>query len=293
MLKRVHFDRKVLPFLLVAPQIIVTLVFFIWPAVQALYQSVLREDPFGLKTSFIWFENFERLLEDDFYLEALERTAFFSVSVTLLSMGSALLLAVMANRVIKAATTYRTLLIWPYAVAPVVAGALWVFLFDPTIGIIAFALDQVGYDWNHKLNGGEAMLLVIIAASWKQVSYNFLFFLAGLQSIPRSLIEAAAIDGASPIRRFWTIVFPLLSPTTFFLMVVNIVYAFFDTFGIIDAVTHGGPAKATEILVYKVYNDGFVGLDLGGSAAQSVVLMVIVIALTVIQFRYIERRVQY
>ena len=293
MLKRVHFDRKVLPFLLVAPQIIVTLVFFIWPAAQALYQSVLREDPFGLKSSFIWFENFERLLDDNFYVAALERTAFFSISVTVLSMGSALFLAVMANRVIKAATTYRTLLIWPYAVAPVVAGALWVFLFDPTIGIIAFALDQVGYDWNHKLNGGEAMLLVIIAASWKQVSYNFLFFLAGLQSIPRSLIEAAAIDGASPLRRFWTIVFPLLSPTTFFLMVVNIVYAFFDTFGIIDAVTHGGPAKATEILVYKVYNDGFVGLDLGSSAAQSVILMIIVIGLTVVQFRYIERRVHY
>ncbi len=293
MLKRVHFDRKLLPFLLVAPQVIITLVFFIWPASQALYQSVLREDAFGLKTEFVWFENFARLFEDDFYLAALQKTAVFSVSVTVISMGSALLLAVMADRVIKAATTYRTLLIWPYAVAPVVAGALWVFLFDPTIGYISFLLDQVGYDWNHKLNGGEAMLLVIIAASWKQVSYNFLFFLAGLQSIPRSLIEAAAIDGAGPARRFWTIVFPLLSPTTFFLLVINIVYAFFDTFGIIDAVTRGGPAKATEILVYKVYNDGFVGLDLGGSAAQSVILMLIVITLTVIQFRYIERKVEY
>ena len=293
MLKRVHFDRKLLPFLLVAPQVIITLIFFIWPASQALYQSVLREDAFGLKTEFVWFENFARLFEDDFYLSALQKTAVFSVSVTVISMGSALLLAVMADRVIKAATTYRTLLIWPYAVAPVVAGALWVFLFDPTIGFISFLLDQVGYDWNHKLNGGEAMLLVIIAASWKQVSYNFLFFLAGLQSIPRSLIEAAAIDGAGPGRRFWTIVFPLLSPTTFFLLVINIVYAFFDTFGIIDAVTRGGPAKATEILVYKVYNDGFVGLDLGGSAAQSVILMLIVITLTVIQFRYIERKVEY
>ncbi|MFQ5468393.1 MAG: sn-glycerol-3-phosphate ABC transporter permease UgpA [Kiloniellaceae bacterium] len=293
MLKRVHFNRKILPFLLVAPQIAVTIVFFIWPAAQALYQSLLREDAFGLRSTFVGLENFARLFSDNLYVGALERTAFFSLSVTALSMGAALVLAVMADRVIKGATTYRTLLIWPYAVAPAVAGALWVFLFDPTIGIIAFALDQVGYDWNQKLNGGEAMLLVIIAAAWKQISYNFLFFLAGMQAIPRSLIEAAAIDGAGPGRRFWTIVMPLLSPTTFFLMVVNIVYSFFDTFGIIDAVTRGGPAKATEILVYKVYNDGFIGLDLGGSAAQSVVLMAIVIMLTVIQFRYIERRVQY
>ena len=293
MLKRVHFNRKFLPFFLVAPQIAVTLIFFIWPAVQALYQSVLREDAFGLKSSFVWFDNFARLIEDDLYINSFQRTAGFSISVTLLSMVTALILAIMAERVIRGAMAYRTLLIWPYAVAPAVAGALWVFLFDPTIGIIAFLLDHVAIDWNHKLNGGQAMLLVVIAAAWKQVPYNFLFFLAGMQSIPRSLIEAAAIDGASPLRRFWTIVFPLLSPTTFFLMVVNIVYAFFDTFGIVDAVTHGGPAKATEILVYKVYNDGFVGLDLGGSAAQSVVLMAIVIALTVVQFRYVERKVQY
>ncbi len=293
MLKRVHFDRKVLPFLLVAPQIVITLVFFIWPAVQALYQSLLREDAFGLKTQFIWFDNFARLFHDSLYLDTLLRTAFFSLAVASLSLGLALILAIMADRVIKGATTYRTLLIWPYAVAPAVAGALWVFMFDPTIGILSYLLDRVGYDWNHKLNGGEAMLLVVIAAAWKQISYNFLFFLAGLQAIPRSLIEAAAIDGAGPLRRFWSIIFPLLSPTTFFLLVINIVYAFFETFGIIDAVTHGGPAKATEILVYKVYNDGFVGLDLGGSAAQSVILMAIVIVLTVIQFRYIERKVQY
>lgn len=293
MLKRVHFDRKLLPFLLVAPQIVITLVFFIWPAVQALYQSLLRQDAFGLRTTFVGLENFRRLFADELYLAALERTVIFSLAVALLAMSTALLLAVMADRVIRGATTYRTLLIWPYAVAPAVAGALWVFLFDPTIGIIAYLLDGLGYDWNHKLNGGQAMLLVVIASAWKQISYNFLFFLAGLQSIPHSLIEAAAIDGAGPGRRFWTIVFPLLSPTTFFLMVVNMVYAFFDTFGVIDVVTHGGPAKATEILVYKVYTDGFVGLDLGGSAAQSVILMAIVIALTVIQFRYIERKVQY
>ncbi len=293
MLKRVHFNRKLLPYLLVAPQIAVTLVFFIWPAGQALYQSVLREDAFGLKTTFIWFENFQRLIDDGSYLDSLQRTFGFSISVTLLSMGAAVILAVMAERVIRGAMAYRTLLIWPYAVAPAVAGALWVFMFDPTIGIIAFLLDHAGVDWNHKLNGGQAMTLVVIVAAWNQIPYNFLFFLAGMHSIPRSLIEAAAIDGAGPGRRFWTIVLPLLSPTTFFLLVVNIVYAFFNTFGIIDTVTHGGPARATEILVYKVYNDGFVGLDLGGSAAQSVVLMAIVIALTVVQFRYVERKVQY
>jgi len=292
-LKRVHFQIPLLPYLLVLPQVVVTLVFFIWPASQALYQSLLIQDAFGLGVQFVWFENFEALFEDEHYLGSFKTTALFSVLVASSSLGFALLLAVMADRIVRGSQTYRTLLIWPYAVAPAVAGALWVFLFNPTLGIIAFWLDQVGYDWNHKLNGGEAMTLVVIAAAWKQVSYNFLFFLAGLHAIPRSLLEAASIDGAGPMRRFWTIIFPLLSPTTFFLVVVNIVYAFFDTFGIIHAVTQGGPAKATEILVYKVYNDGFVGLDLGGSAAQSTILMAIVIAMTVVQFRYIERRVQY
>jgi sn-glycerol 3-phosphate transport system permease protein len=292
-LKRVHFKPSVLPYLLLAPQVAVTLVFFIWPASQALYQSMLVQDAFGLSTQFVWFENFEALFADEHYLGSFKTTALFSVLVAGSSLGISLLLAVMADRVVRGTHLYRTLLIWPYAVAPAVAGALWVFLFNPTLGIIAYGLDQIGYDWNHQLNGGEAMTLVVIAAAWKQVSYNFLFFLAGLHAIPRSLIEAASIDGAGPLRRFLTIVFPLLSPTTFFLVVVNVVYAFFDTFGIIHAVTHGGPAKATEILVYKVYNDGFVGLDLGSSAAQSAILMAIVIALTVVQFRYIERRVQY
>jgi len=239
------------------------------------------------------FENYREIFGDEHYLGAFSRTAFFSLIVAFSSLSIALVLAGMADRVIKAATIYRTFLIWPYAVAPVIAGALWVFMFDPTLGIMAYALDMVGYDWNHKLNGGEAMMLVIFAAVWKQISYNFLFFLAAMQSIPKSLIEASAIDGAGPARRFWTIIFPLITPTTFFLLVVNIVYAFFETFGIIHAVTQGGPAKATEILVYKVYNDGFIGLDLGGSAAQSVVLMAIVIVITVIQFRYIERKVDY
>ncbi len=293
MLKRVHFGPSVLPYMLVAPQILITVVFFIWPASHAIYQSLLIQDAFGLSTEFVWLENFEVLFEDEHYLGTFERTIFFSVMVAASSMGFSLVLAAMADRVIKGATTYRTLLIWPYAVAPVVAGALWVFMLDPTLGIMTYGLSVMGYEWNHKLNGNEAMALVIIAAAWKQVAYNFLFFLAAMQSIPKSLIEAAAIDGAGPVRRFWTIVFPLISPTTFFLMVVNIVYAFFETFGIIHAVTQGGPAKATEILVYKVFNDGFVGLDLGGSAAQSVILMAIVISLTVIQFRYVEKKVEY
>jgi len=293
MQKRVTFRSPWLPYVLVAPQIIITLVFFIWPASQALFQSMLVEDAFGLKTEFVWFENFEELFSDPLYGESVWTTVVFSVSTTFLALSSGLLLAVMADRVIKGATFYKSALLWPYAVAPAVAGVLWLFMFSPANGIIALALDGMGYKWNHVLDGNQAMLLVVLAAAWKQVAYNFLFFLAGLQMIPKSLIEAAAIDGAGPVKRFWTIVFPLLSPTTFFLLVVNVVYAFFDTFGIIHAVTSGGPAGATNILVYKVFNDGFVGLDLGGSAAQSVILMIIVISLTVVQFRYLERRVQY
>lgn len=293
MLKRVHFPSSLLPYLLVAPQILITLVFFIWPASQAVYQSFLIEDAFGLSTEFVWFENFELLIEDAQYLQSFGRTILFSAAVAVLSMGSALILAGFADRVVRGATTYRTLMIWPYAVAPVLAGALWVFMFNPTLGIFPFLLDMVGIDWNHYLNGTQAMTLVIFAAAWKQIAYNFLFYLAAMQSIPRSLIEAAAIDGAGPVRRFVDHIFPLISPTTFFLLVINAVYAFFDTFGIIHAVTQGGPANSTTILVYKVYNDGFVGLDLGGSAAQSVILMILVIAMTVVQFRYIERKVEY
>jgi len=293
MLKRVHFGPSILPFLLVLPQILITIIFFIWPAGTALYQSLLIQDAFGLSTEFVWFENFEVLFEDNLYLDTFERTILFSVLVAGISMSFSLMLAAMADRVIKGAMAYRTLLIWPYAVAPVLAGALWVFMLDPTLGVVTYGLAAMGYEWNHKLNGHEAMALVVIAAAWKQVAYNFLFFLAGMQSIPKSLIEAAAIDGAGPIRRFTTIIFPLISPTTFFLLVVNIVYAFFETFGIVHAITQGGPAKSTEILVYKVFNDGFVGLDLGSSAAQSVILMAIVIGLTVVQFRYVEKKVEY
>ncbi len=293
MQKRVTFRNPWLPYVLLAPQVIITLIFFIWPASQALFQSLLVEDPFGLRSEFVWFQNFEELFTDPLYADSLLITAVFSISTTFLALSSGLLLAVMADRVIKGAAAYKGALLWPYAVAPAVAGVLWLFLFSPANGIVASALKTMGYDWNHVLNGGEAMLLVVLAAAWKQIAYNFLFFLAGLQMIPKSLLEAAAIDGAGPGKRFWTIIFPLLSPTTFFLLVVNVVYAFFDTFGIIHAVTSGGPAGATNILVYKVYADGFIGLDLGGSAAQSVVLMAIVVTLTVVQFRYLERRVQY
>jgi sn-glycerol 3-phosphate transport system permease protein len=291
--KRVTFQERGLPYLLLAPQLLVTLVFFLWPAAQALVQSVQREDAFGLATEFVGLANFRALFGDPSYLNSLQVTAVFCTAVAALSLSVALLLAVMADRVVRGASGYRTLLIWPYAVAPAVAAALWVFLFNPTIGIVAWLLRAGGVSWSYLLDGGQAMLLVVLAAAWKQISYNFLFFLAGLQAIPRSLIEAAAIDGAGPAKRFWTIVFPLLSPTTFFLLIVNIVYAFFETFGIIDAITSGGPVQATNILVYKVYRDGVLQLDLGGSAAQSVVLMAIVMALTVVQFRFVERRVHY
>jgi len=291
--KRVVFRSAWLPYALVAPQIAITIIFFFWPAVQAGWYSFQLQDAFGERTQFVGLANFSALINDSNYLHSFRITAVFSLLVAGSGIAISLLLAAMADRVIRGALAYRTLLIWPYAVAPAVAGVLWLFLFAPSIGIVTFALRALGIHWDWVLQGDQAMLLVVIAATWKQISYNFLFFLAGLQSIPKSLIEAAAIDGAGPGRRFWTIVFPLLSPTAFFLLVVNVVYAFFDTFGVIDATTQGGPAGATQILVYKVYYDGVKAADLGGSSAQSVILMAIVIALTVVQFRYIERKVQY
>ncbi|HEV7309941.1 sn-glycerol-3-phosphate ABC transporter permease UgpA [Ensifer sp.] len=292
-MQSVVFPNRVLPYLLLAPQIVLTVVFFFWPASQALYQSVLREDPFGLKSGFVGLANFRAVLSNPDYLHSLQVTVVFSLATALLSMAVALLLATSVDRVVRGKNLYRTLLIWPYAVAPAVAGMLWLFMFNPAMGTFAYILRRNGISWDPLLNGDQAMLLVVVAAAWKQISYNFLFFVAGLQAIPKSLIEAAAIDGARGTKRFWTIVFPLLAPTTFFLLVVNTVYAFFDTFGIIHAVTGGGPAKATETLVYKVYNDGFVNLDLGSSAAQSVILMAIVVALTAFQFRFVEKRVHY
>ena len=291
--KRTIFPNRALPYLLLLPQMAITVVFFLWPAAQTLWSSVLKQDPFGLKTSFVWFDNYTRLFRDPHYIQSIGTTAIFSISTAVVSIGVALILALAVDRMIRSASVYTTLMVWPYAVAPAVAGVLWWFMFNPTIGILAFLIRQTGYEWNHSLNRADAMILVVLAASWKQVSYNFLFFVAGLAAIPASLKEAAAIDGAGPLKRFWTIVLPLLSPTTFFLVVVNIVYAMFDTFGVIDATTEGGPARSTEILVFKVFQDGFIGLNLGSSAAQSVLLMIVVIALTAIQFRYVERQVNY
>jgi len=291
--KRVVFKSPWLPYALIAPQLAITLVFFFWPASQALYWSLLIQDAFAARTQFVWFDNFRDLFNDPRYVASFQITAVFSILVTVIGLSVALLLAVFADRVVRGAKVYKTLLIWPYAVAAAVAAVLWVFLLNPTLGVLTHLMRALGYDWNYLLNPRQALILIVIAAVWKQISYNFLFFLAGLQSVPKSLIEAAAIDGAGPARRFWTIVLPLLSPTAFFLLVVNIVYAFFDTFAIVDAATSGGPVQATAILVFKVYQDGVQALDLGGSAAQSVVLMVIVIVLTVAQFRFVERKVQY
>ncbi|VFR24415.1 Glycerol-3-phosphate ABC transporter, permease protein UgpA (TC 3.A.1.1.3) [plant metagenome] len=291
--KRARYGHKVLPYLLLAPQLAVTLIFFFWPSGQALWQSLRIEDVFGLSSQFVGLDNFTDLLGNRDYLDSFRVTAYFSVMVAGLALSLSLLLAVMTDRVVRGAGVYKTLLIWPYAVAPAVVGVLWLFLFSPAVGVLAVALHKIGVAWNPRLDASHAMTLVIVAAVWKQISYNFIFFLAGLQAIPRSLIEAAAIDGAGPLRRFRTIVFPLLSPTTFFLLVVNIIYAFFDTFAVIDTTTQGGPGTATAVLVYKVYADGFRGLNLGSSAAQSVVLMAIVIVLTVVQFRYIDRKVHY
>ena len=291
--QKIYYHNKLLAYLLIAPQILITLVFFIWPAAQALYQSFLVEDAFGLGSEFVWFENFIFLFEDEYYVDSFGRTALFSFLVAFVSMSFSLILAGFAERVIRGELIYKSLLIWPYAVAPVLAGALWIMLFDPSLGLITYYLKYFDVEWNYKLNGTQAMILVVLASAWKQVAYNFLFFLAGIHAIPKSMIEAAALDGSGPIKRFWTIIFPLISPVTFFLLVINTVYAFFDTFGIIHVMTQGGPANSTEILVYKVYNDGFIGLDLGGSAAQSVILMFIVISLTFFQFRFIEKKVEY
>lgn len=291
--KRVVFQNRWLPYLLVAPQLAITLIFFFLPAGQAIYQSVLMQDPFGLSTEFVGLQNFETLLSDPNYVSSFKITMVFSALVAFLGLAISLLLAVCADRVLRGASAYKTFLIVPYAVAPAVAGVLWMFIFNPTIGVLSYVMRMFGIDWNYLVDADQALTLLVIAAVWKQVSYNFIFFLAGLQAIPKSLLEAAAMDGAGPFRRFWTVVFPLLSPTTFFLLVMNIVYAFFDTFAIVDATTMGGPGQDTNILVYKVFVDGFRNMDFGGSAAQSVILMVMVIILTVIQFRFIERRVNY
>ncbi|MCK1475038.1 MULTISPECIES: sn-glycerol-3-phosphate ABC transporter permease UgpA [unclassified Bradyrhizobium] len=293
MQKQAIFQSRLLPYALVAPQLAIVLIFFYWPAAQAVIQSFLLQDAFGLSTSFVWFDNYLDLFSDAAYFEAIVRTFFFSFAIAVSSLSVALLLAVMADKPMRGGSLYRTLLIWPYAVAPPVVGVLWIFMLHPSLGVLSRYLREAGIDWNPLLDGDQAAALIILAAAWKQISYNFLFFLAGLQAIPKSVFEAAAIDGARPMRRFWTVTFPLLSPTIFFLLVVNIVYAFFDTFGIIDTMTRGGPGTSTVTLVYKVYSDGLLGGNLGSSAAQSVILMVMVIVLTGIQFRFVERKVTY
>ncbi len=292
-MNRATFPNKVLPYFLLAPQIAITIIFFFWPASQAVYQSMLREDAFGLKSAFVGLANFRQVLSEPSYINSIEVTAVFCIATALSALALGLLLAIKVDQVVRGRGFYRTLLIWPYAVAPAIAGMLWLFIFNPSMGTFAYLLRHAGIPWDPLLNGTHAMILIVAAAVWKQISYNFLFFVAGLQAIPKSFIEAAAIDGASSGQRFRAIIFPLLAPTSFFLLVINTVYAFFDTFGIIHAVTSGGPGKATETLVYKVYNDGFVNLQLGVSSAESVILMAIVITLTAIQFRYVERRVHY
>ena len=294
MIKRSIFSSKTLPYLLILPQIVVTLTFFYWPAVQGLMQSVMRSDPFGHHSTFIWFSNFVTLFTDPLYLKSIGITLFFSMSVATVSISTGLFIATMANRALKAKAVVRTLLIWPYAVAPAISGILWLFLLHPSYGVVALAIKRwFGVDWNPVLRGSDAMFMIIMASAWKQISYNFVFFIAGLQAIPKSLIEAAAIDGASPFRRFWTITVPLLSPTLFFVTVMNIIYSFFETFGVVHMMTQGGPGGATNILVYKVYQDGFIGLNMGGSAAQSIVLMTLIIGVTLFQFKYVEKKVQY
>ncbi len=293
MRRRVIFNNRYLPYLLLAPQITITIIFFFWPASQAIYQSVLRQDPFGLRTTFVYLENFQTVLSDPLYLEAIRVSVLFSVSVTVIVMVLALLFAVMADRQIRGAQTYKTLLLWPYALAPAVAAVLWIFIFHPSIGIVGKALNSSGFQWEYQLNGAQALLLVVVASSWKQIAHNFLFFLAGLQSVPTAIVEAAMIDGAGAWKLFRSVLFPLISPTTFYLLTVNLVFAFFDTFGVIHALTQGGPGRSTTTLMYKVYTDGYVNLNLGHSAAQSVILMLIVGALVWIQFRYVESRVHY
>jgi sn-glycerol 3-phosphate transport system permease protein len=282
-----------LPALLLAPQLLIVLIFFYWPSVRAVFSSFFLEDAFGQSAEFVGLENFERLFADSDYADSFGITIVFSVLVTSIGLSVSLVLAWFADRAIKARYVFRTMLIIPYAVSAAVAAVLWSFLFTPSVGVVAHWLIKQGLAWNYLVNANHAMALIVMTAVWKQISYNFIFFLAGLQAIPRSMFEASAIDGAGPFKTFFYVTLPLLSPTAFFLLVVNVVYAFFDTFGIIDASTGGGPGTSTSILVYKVYHDGFKSLDLGSSSAQSVILMILVVLLTVVQFRFIERRVHY
>ncbi len=288
--RRTFFPGRLLPLALVAPQLLLTAIFFLWPAGEAIWFSLQRQDAFGLRTEYVGLENYADLFTDPLYRDSIGRTALFCIAVAGLAMAVALTLAVFADREIRWRAIYRTLLVWPYAVAPAVAAVLWILLLHPQIGLVGAWLNRHGMVWDYKLRDGQAMLMVILASAWKQVSYDFIFFMAGLQAIPRAVVEAARIDGAGAWHRFRTITLPLLMPTIFFLLVVNLVYAAFETFGSIQALTGGGPGKATETLIVKVYRDGVVNLDLGSSSAQSTVLMLAVIVLTTLQFRFVGRR---
>ncbi|MCC9622811.1 ABC transporter permease subunit [Thalassospira sp. MA62] len=292
-MKRVQFENSAAPYLFIAPQILIISIFFLWPAAQAVYQSFLLEDAFGMSSQFVWFRNFEDVLSSSSWTRSAIFTVVFSVLVSVLSIAISLFLAVRADEVIRGAKTYKTLLMWGYAIAPPVAGLLGNMMFNPLMGDLYKIFNSFGFEFNHIQNANDAAFVVILIAVWKQVSVNFIFFLSGLQGIPKAVQEAATLDCKSPERRFWTITFPLLAPTTFFLLVINLTYAFFETFGIIDVSTKGAPGGSTATLVYKVYVDGFLGADMGGSAAQSVLLMIMVSILTVFQFRFIERKVHY
>ena len=287
------FPQRWLPYLLLAPQLAITLVFFVWPTYDALSGAFYRADPFGLSKHFARLANFTTLFADQGYLHAFGVTALYAAATTLVSMGLGLLLAVLTDGLLRGHALFRTLFIWPYAVAPAIAGALWMFVFAPQVGPGTRLLVSLGIQWNYTLHGNQAMLLVIALTAWQQIAYNFLFFTAGLQGVPASMLEAASLDGAGPVRRFWDVTFPLLAPTTFFLLVMNTLYVFFDTFGVIHIVTQGGPANATTTLVYKLYEDGFQNLNLGSAAAQSIILMALVGLLTVFQFRHLDRKVHY
>ncbi len=293
-MQRTVFKSRWLPYLLVAPQLAVTVLFFFWPAVKSLQLSVYRVSPFGDRSTFVGLENFTKLLADPDYYASVLNSFLFAGGVTGLSVLGSLVLAGLATQKIRGLAVYRTLLLWPYGIAPAVAGIIFLFIFHPAYGILPYLLSFVtAYEFNWLLKGWVAMTLVIVATAWTHLGYNIAFYIAGLLAIPASVMEAADVDGAGPLRRFTAIVFPLVSPVTFYLVVLNMVFAFFESFGVIDAVTKGGPGQATEIMVYKLYKDGFIGLNLGSSGAQSVILMAVVIGLTVLQFRFAEKKVTY
>ena len=293
-MKRSVFRNRALPYLLLLPQLAVTVVFFFWPAWESLRLSFFRTSAFGDRVTFVGLDNFTKLLGDPDYYQSVLNSFVFAFGVTGIGVGAGLLVAALATQKIRGLTVYRTAVLWPYGIAAPIAGIIFLFMFHPSYGVLPYWLSFVsGYEFNWLLKGWVAMALVIVATAWTHVGYNIAFFLAGLLAIPESVLEAASVDGAGSLRRFALIVFPLLAPITFYLVVVNLIFSFFGSFGMIHAVTQGGPGGATEIMVFKVYKDGFIGLNMGSSAAQSVMLMIVVIGLTALQFRFVERRITY